>query len=240
MTRALRAPFLIINTKAYLYGDALLQLATDADELSAEYGVDVLFTVQHADIRLITEGTERVVVCAQHMDPIRPGAGTGFILPESLKAAGADAVLLNHAAHPVTLADLDADLARAREVGLRSVVCADSISQCRAVAAMSPDVMICEPTTAIGTGSTSTDDYVRESTAAVRAVDPRIMVLQGAGISSGADVSRVLAMGADASGATTGIINSPDPRATVAEMLGAVRVEKDRRTGSGDSYFQLS
>lgn len=29
-------------------------------------------------------------------------------------------------------------------------------------------------------------------------------------------------------------------RATVAEILGTVRAEKDRRMGEGDSYFQLS
>lgn len=231
MTRALRAPFLIINTKAYLYDDALLHLATDADELSSEYGVDILFTVPHADIRLIAESTRHIVVCAQHMDPIRPGAGTGFILPESLSAAGADAVLLNHAAHPISLADLDADLVRAREVGLMTVVCADSIAQCRAIAAMGPDIMICEPSASIGTGSTSTDDYVRESTAAVKGIDPAILVLQGAGISSGADIARVLSMGADASGATTGIINAPDRRATISDMLTALRAEKHRRAG---------
>lgn len=240
MTRPLRAPFLIINTKAYLYGDRLLALARDADELSGRHGVDVLFTVQHADIRLIAEATQHLVVCAQHMDPIEVGPGTGFILPESLKAAGADAVLLNHAAHPVPLAGLDADLARARQVGLTSVVCVDSPAQCRAIAELGPDVMICEPSSVIGTGATSTDDYVRESTAAVRAVDPHIMILQGAGISSGADVARVLGMGADASGATTGIINAPDPRTVVDDMLRAVRAEKQKRTGDADSYFQLS
>ncbi|WP_084648230.1 triose-phosphate isomerase [Acidipropionibacterium thoenii] len=229
MNRVIEAPFLIINPKAYLYGDQALELAQLADGLSQDFGVDIMFTVQHADIRLVSEQTERLIVTAQHMDPINPGRGMGHILPESLVAAGARAVVLNHAEHPLTLAELDAALMRAREVGLATVVCADSIAQCRVVAQLGPDVMICEPSSNIGTGSLTTDDYIRDSTAAVKEVNPAIMVLQGAGVSTGEDVARVLALGADASGGTSGIVCAPDWRSTISDMLTALRAEKDRR-----------
>ncbi len=232
MDRVIEAPFLIINPKAYLYGDELLRLARLADELSLEHGVDIMFTAQHADIRLIAGSTAHLVVTAQHMDPITVGRGMGHILPESLVSAGARAVVLNHAEHSLTLADLDASLVRAREVGLATVVCADSIAQCRVIAGLGPDVMICEPSSQIGKGTLTTDDYIRDSTAAVKSVDPSILVLQGAGVSTGEDVARVLALGADASGGTSGIVCAPDWRTTISGMLTALKAEKDRRNRS--------
>ena len=92
-----RVPFLIVNPKSYLYGEESLALAKAADLAASETGVQVLFTAPFADLRYIRENTEHVMVTAQHMDSLRPGRGMGHVLPESLKAAGAEAVFLNHA-----------------------------------------------------------------------------------------------------------------------------------------------
>ena len=224
-----QAPFLIINPKAYLFGDEMLRMAMLADELSATHGVDIMVTAQHTDLRLIAEKTNHIIVAAQHMDPITPGRGMGHVLPESLVAAGAKAVVLNHAEHPLTLADLDASITRAREVGLLTVVCADTLVQCRVVAEMGPDVMICEPTAQIGKGALTADDYIADSTLAVKEVNPSIMVLQGAGVSSGHDVARVLSLGADASGGPSGIVCAPDWRERITDMLIPLKAEKNRR-----------
>ncbi|GAA1725700.1 triose-phosphate isomerase [Brachybacterium phenoliresistens] len=220
---ALLGPLLIVNPKAYLYGPQLLDLAVLVDEVAASSKVTTIFTAQHADLRLVAERTRHVVVTAQHMDPLRPGRGMGHVLPESLAAAGARAVVLNHAEHPMSLSDLDVALERSREVGLASIVCADSDAQCHAVATLGPDVMICEPTAAIGTGAMDEGDYVRRTTAIVKAVDPSILVIQAAGVTSGADVVRVLADGADGSGGTSGILRHPDPRSLLLEMCEALR-----------------
>ena len=95
--RKIKTPFLSVNPKSYLFGDESLALAKAADRASAETGVDILFTCTYADIRLIKENTDHLIVTAQHMDPLQPGRGMGQVLPESLKAAGAEAVFLNHA-----------------------------------------------------------------------------------------------------------------------------------------------
>ena len=224
---ALAGPLLIVNPKAYLYGDEALQLARLADELAGSFGITTIFTAQHADLRLVAENTENLTVTAQHMDPIAPGRGMGHILPESLVAAGARAVVLNHAEPALTLADLDATIQRAREVGLSTIVCADTDAQCRAVAHLGPDVMICEPTAAIGKGVMEEGDYVPRTTAVVKEVDPSILVIQAAGVSRGDDVRRVLAQGADGSGGTSGIIKHPDHREILTEMYTAIRDHRD-------------
>ncbi|NLT30569.1 MAG: triose-phosphate isomerase [Propionibacterium sp.] len=218
-----RAPFLIVNPKAYLGGADTLRLAKLTDELAGEFDVDVIFTAQHVDLRAVVEATTHLTVTAQHMDPIVPGRGMEHILPESLVEAGVKAVVLNHAEHPLGLATLDATLERAREVGLMSIVCADSDAQCKAVADLGPDVMICEPTANIGTGEMDSGDYIERTTRIVKDVDPSILVIQAAGVSRGEDITRVLQQGADGSGGTSGIIKHPDWREILTDMFTAIK-----------------
>ncbi|AYW77460.1 triose-phosphate isomerase [Propionibacterium acidifaciens] len=226
-TQPVTGPFLIVNPKAHLGGSETLRLALLTDELAARFDIDVLFTAQHVDLRMVAGRTGRLCVTAQHMDPITPGRGMGRILPESLVEAGARAVVLNHAEHPLPLAVLDATMERARQVGLATVVCADTDAQCRAVAAMGPDVMICEPTASIGTGRMDAGDYVERTTRIVKDADPGILVIQAAGVTGAADIARVLDQGADGSGGTSGIVKHPDWRRVLTEMFTALAAHRD-------------
>ncbi|MDF1489323.1 triose-phosphate isomerase [Tessaracoccus caeni] len=226
--QVVRSPFLIVNPKAYLGSQDTLELARLTDELAAQFGIDVIFTAQHVDLRMVAENTQHLVVTAQHMDPIVKGRGMGHILPDSLREAGARAVVLNHAEHSLTLAVLDETIRRAREVGLATIVCADSDAQCKAIAGMGPDVMICEPTANIGTGQMDAGDYIERTTRIVKDVDPSILVIQAAGVSTGADVARVLSQGADGSGGTSGIVSHPDWRAILTEMFTAIADHKNK------------
>ena len=220
--RTLRAPFLIVNPKAYLYGAESLELAIDCEDLAANHDVDVVFTAQQADVRMIAQRCPSLFVAAQHMDPLVPGRGMGYILPEALVEAGARAVILNHAEHPVGLVELSDTIQRAREVGLLSIVCADTDQQVTAVAHQGPDVMICEPTANIGTGSMVSEEYVERTIALVRRVDPSILIIEAAGVSTADDVARVLRQGADGSGGTSVIVKAPDRPLMLDEMLTAV------------------
>lgn len=221
------APFLIVNPKAYLTGSDILELAAIADELAGEFAIDTLFTAQHVDLRAVARATSNLTITAQHMDPIEPGRGMGHILPEALYEAGVRAVVLNHAEHPLTLAQLDGAIVRAREVGMLSIVCADTDAQCAAVAMLGPDIMICEPTANIGTGVMDEGEYVERTSKLVKGLNPDILIIQAAGVSRGSDVTRVLRQGADGSGGTSGIVKADDWRAILAEMYAALKAFKD-------------
>lgn len=216
-------PFFEIGPKAYLVGDDVVDLAVAADAAARRYDLDLIFTTPFSLIARVAAATQRLVVCAPHMDPLYPGRGLANILPEELKASGAKAVMLNHAERPITYAILERTIRRAEEVGLMTVVCASSLNEIRAVALLRPDVIVAEPTELIGTGTTSDLGYMEASTSAVREIDPSILVLQAAGISSGADVYRVMAAGADATGSSSGIAAAPDRAAMAEEMLLAAR-----------------
>ena len=228
----LKAPFFEVGPKAYLYGERAVKLAKWLDHLSVKYDVDIIYTPQYTDIPACAAATERLFVFAQHMDPLPVGRGLGSVLPEAVKAAGAKGVMLNHAERPVSMDVLEKTIARADEVGLGTIVCADTVEDVKTIAKMGPNLIVAEPTELIGTGQTSDMGYVLATIEAVRAIDPRIMVLQGAGISDGTDVYKVIRAGAMATGSTSGIIKNPDPEAMAEEMISAVRRAWNERYGA--------
>ena len=67
------------------------------------------------------------------------------------------------------------------------------------------------------------------SIAAVKSVDPEVLVLQGAGIHNAQDVYDVILAGADATGSSSGIAKAADPCGMARDMIKAVRQAWDRR-----------
>ena len=215
----IKPPFFEIGPKAFLYGEEMLKLAKVIDKTALKYDLDVIVTPQYTDIRLLSENTERILVFAQHMDYLTPGRGLGSVLPEAVKAAGAKGVMLNHAEKPISMEAIEKTIRRAEEVGLATIVCADTVEDVKNIARLAPDMIVAEPTELIGTGTTSDSNYVLETIKTVNEINPDIMVLQGAGISNGKDVYDTIKLGAQATGTTSGIMKSDRPYEMVEEML---------------------
>ncbi len=218
-------PFFEIGPKAYLYGQAALELARHADTVSRKYDVRIIFTPQSVDIRLVAEGTKNLLVFAQHMDVLPVGRGIGSVLPEAVKAAGAAGVLLNHVEKRLSMDELERTIRRADEVGLASMACADNLDDAVTIARMAPNIIIVESPDLIGGGKRATND--RETVARINdtiwGINPEIRVLHGAGISCGQDVYNIIAAGSQAAGSTTGILKASNPFAMLEEMIRAAR-----------------
>ncbi|MBQ9387684.1 MAG: triose-phosphate isomerase [Lachnospiraceae bacterium] len=229
----IKPPFFEIGPKSYLYGDDILELALAADKASKKYGVDIIFTTPVVDIRRVAQETERLHVFAPHMDPIYPGRGLADILPESLVAAGAEGVMLNHTEKPLSYEVLSETVKRAKEVGLTTIVCADSAREAASIARLKPDIIVAEPSELIGTGVSVGEEYVAAAMDAVHNVDSDILVLTAAGIAGGQDVFDVIAAGADATGSSSGVAKAEDRAAMVDEMISAVREAWDMRYPEG-------
>lgn len=227
----IKPPFFEIGPKALMYGEEMLKLAKVIDKTAMKYDLDVIVTPQYTDISLLANNTERILVFAQHMDYLPVGRGLGSVLPEAVKAAGAVGVMLNHAEKKLTMEEIKKTIARADEVGLATIVCADTVEELTEIAKMSPNLLVAEPTELIGTGTTSDSNYVLETIKQVREINPDIMVLQGAGISNGQDVYNTIKLGAQATGSTSGIFKATDPSAMVEEMLYNLRKAWDEIHG---------
>ena len=221
--KKVKLPFFEIGPKSYLYGDDILELAKAADAASAKYDVDIIFTTPVVDIRRVREATKNIHVFAPHMDAIVPGRGLADILPESLVAAGADGVMLNHCEKPLDFETLEKTIVRANEVGLTTIVCADSLAEASKIATLNPDIIVAEPSELIGTGVSVGKEYVEAATKSVKDVNPDILVLTAAGIAGGDDVYNTIIAGADATGSSSGVAKAKDRAAMVDEMISAVR-----------------
>lgn len=227
----IKPPFFEVGPKAIIWGDEMLKLAKVIDKIAIKYDVDIIVTPQYTDIKLLADNTERILVFAQHMDALVPGRGLGSVLPEAVKAAGAVGVMLNHAEKPLDMETLEKTIKRADEVGLATIVCADTVEDVKRIAHMSPNLIVAEPTELIGTGVASDMKYVRDTIEAVRKINPDIMVLQGAGISGPDDVANVIRAGAQATGCTSGVMKAADPEAAAEEMLWTLRKTWDEVNG---------
>ena len=214
--------FFIFNPKSYLYGKELEELAKVADEVAQRVDFDIYVTAPYADLYHINEVTQNVIVTAQHLDGIQPGRGMGAVLPHSLKEAGARAVFLNHAEHPLTLAQLVAAIKVAKEQGMVTIVCADSVEEAKAIATLGVDILLCEPTELIGTGQVSDQSYVLDTIKEIKSIDPDVLIMQAAGISSAIDVYNVISLGADGTGCTSGIVKADDPKQMLVDMVEAM------------------
>lgn len=229
MKRKIRTPYFEIGTKNYIYGDDVLKLAKAADAASEKYDIDVLFITPAVEIRRVVENTKRLIVIAPYMDTLRPGRGMADILPEALKAAGAEGVVVNHCEKPMSLPQIKATIDRAHELDMLVFACADTVSETKAMAELHPDIINPEPSELIGgTGNGVSDmSYVAEVIREIRKIDPDILIEQAAGITNGQQVYDFIMAGSEAAGAASGIINAEDPIAMVDEMVAAVRRAAD-------------
>ncbi len=225
-TQALRIPVFIVNFKSYVWGRKALEIAKVIEEVAQETGVYVCVVPQIVDIALIAKETS-VPVFAPHMDPLKPGRGTGRVLPEAIKEAGAVGALFNHVENRIPLKEISMAIVRAREVGLTSMVCASTPEEARAIAMLGPDVIVSEPPRLIGTLKSVGRDkaFVIQSIKMVKSINPKIIIVCGAGVSSGGDVAELVRLGVEGTGASRAIFEAKEPRSLLTEMIEALKSE---------------
>ena len=228
MKPTIRVPYFEVGTKNYVYGDQLLEYAIAADKAAEKYDIDVLFICSPIEIRRVREHTKNLIILAPYMDTLRPGRGMADILPEGLKAAGAQGVVINHCEKPMSLPQMKATIDRARELDFLVFACADTIDEAKAIAQFHPDIINPEPSQIIGGGNgVSPMAYVKDSIRVIKEIDPNIMVEQAAGITNGQQVYDFIMAGSEAAGAASGIMNAADPIAMIDEMIAATRRAAD-------------
>ena len=228
MKPTIRVPYFEVGTKNYVYGDTLLEYAIAADKAAEKYDIDVLFICSPIEIRRVRENTKHLIVLAPYMDTLRPGRGMADILPEGLKAAGAQGVVINHCEKPMSLPQMKATIDRARELDMLVFACADTLAEAKAIAQLHPDIINPEPSEIIGGGNgVSPMAYVKDSIRVIKEIYPDIMVEQAAGITNGQQVYDFIMAGSEAAGAASGIMNAADPIAMIDEMIAATRRAAD-------------
>jgi len=219
-------PILAVNFKAYYphsFGENAYRIAREAVRVWRETGVEVILAPPFTELRRvveITSGTE-VKVFAQHADPVEPGAVTGFLPIEGLKDTGVHGVILNHSEHRLRVSDINYLIKKARALGLKTLVCADTPETGAAVAVLGPDMVAVEPPELIGTGvsvSKAKPEVVTGSVDMIRRVNKDVVILTGAGITTGEDAYMAVKLGTIGVLVASGIVKAKDPYQVMREM----------------------
>lgn len=207
---------IIINTKAYRKGvgkevEKLVENcieATDPEKL--------IFSVQPEDL-LRLEDSE-VEVFAQHIDGVEPGSHTGSILGEGVKDAGATGTLINHSENRLEKEEIKASVDKAKELGLTTVVCAQSPEECAELSEFEPDYIAFEPPELIGGDISVAEAEPEIIEEAVEAAAP-VTALTGAGIKTSEDVSKSIELGCEGVLVASGVVKAENPGEAARELV---------------------
>jgi triosephosphate isomerase len=219
-------PLIIVNLKAYAegMGEGAGIIAAAAEEIGEESGVTIGVAPAYTDLHPIAMHYA-VPVYAQHIDGVAPGAYTGHVTAEQVRAAGAFGTLINHSERRLTLAAIEASCAAARKSDLQTVICTNNAATTAAAAALSPDYVAIEPPELIGSGisvSKADPGIIERSVLAVKNVNPGVRVLTGAGISTGECVRIALELGTDGVLLASGVVKAKDPAVVLRDLVSLI------------------
>lgn len=229
MARA-ELPLILINFKAYgeAYGRRAVELAKVVEKVSMEFGVCIGVAPQLVDLFKVASEVD-IPVFAQHVDPIEAGAWTGHVLAEAVAEAGALGTLINHSERRLLLSDIEGAVACCKRAGLLSIVCTNNPRVSAGAAALEPWAIAVEPPELIGHGvavSKAKPEVVTGTVGLVRRVSKDVVLLCGAGIVDGSDVSAALRLGTQGVLLASGVVKAKDREAVLRDMAKAVILAK--------------
>jgi triosephosphate isomerase len=217
------SPLILVNLKTYKEGTGSRahMIAQAAELVSRESGVTIGLAPTYIDLHPVAHHFA-LPVYAQHVDGVEPGAHTGSITADAIRAAGAAGSLVNHSERRLTLADIDASVRALQAQNLAAVVCTNNEAASAAAAALAPEYVAIEPPELIGSGvsvSKANPEIIKRSVGAVRAVNTRVGVLTGAGIQSGECVKIAVDLGTDGVLLASSVVKAKDPGAVLRDLV---------------------
>lgn len=213
---------IITNFKTYQSATAenAIQLAKVHQEVAADLGVDIRIAVQAVDLSKVIDAVH-IPVMAQHIDPVGFGSYTGHILPEAIKSVGAEGTLLNHSEHRLDKEILKRSIERAKEVGLTTIVCAETPEEGAQFLEFDPDYIAVEPPELIGGDISVSSAQPEIIENAAKLIGPE-KLLVGAGVKNGEDVKIAIKLGAKGVLLASGVTKAEDPKAVLMDLAGGL------------------
>lgn len=211
---------IVLNLKAYseVIKNPLYFVDTVKDVVG-ECGARIAVAVPAPYLK---ESAERYSdVYAQHMDHHEPGAHTGSITAEMLSSLRARGTLINHSEKRVSADAVRKAVEMAHQLNLETVVCAETPAEGEAFSEFSPTFIAIEPPELIGSGrsvSTAKPEVVVESVKRIKAKNPAVRVLCGAGVNSKEDVQKALVLGAEGVLLASAFVKARNPKEFLLDL----------------------
>jgi triosephosphate isomerase len=222
MAMSIRTPVIVLNVKAYAEsaGEKGENLLKACEEAAEETGASIVICPQQVQLALLAKDAD-IPVFAQSVDAVEPGSQTGWVTLQGIKAVGAAGTLVNHSEHRLKMADIEWIVSKAKEMDLATCVCTNNVPVSMAAAAMGPDFVAVEPPELIGTGipvSKADPEIVKNSVDEVKRVNDSVIVLCGAGITTGEDVKAAIELGSEGVLLASGVVKADDPKAALIDL----------------------
>lgn len=214
---------IIVNFKTYrtATGQQAVELAQACEKVSKETGIPIIAVVQNIDLFHVSSEVS-IPVYSEHMDPVKYGAHTGKVLPESILCNGGEGVVINHSEDPTDFNTIKEDVARAKEIGLKTIICAPTAEDCKKYAPLSPDFIAVEPPELIGgdvSVSKAQPKLISDTVWLVHEQKSDLPVLCGAGIKDHEDVRIAQELGCEGILIASGITKAEDPEAALKDLI---------------------
>lgn len=222
----------IINYKNYeeIAGNNAARLASVASSVAKKYKIKIAISPPHQLLSAVANYQGPVL--AQHVDNVKAGSTTGFVVPELLKKSKISGSLVNHSEHRIPAKDIAELVERLRKLKMISVVCVKDVSEAAKYAKLNPSFIAIEPPELIGTGravSTERPELITKAVQAVRLAKNKTKLLCGAGIVTGQDVRKAIELGSKGILVASGVVKAKDWNRIVEEFAKAMLKTRSNR-----------
>ncbi|HEX9339814.1 MAG TPA: triose-phosphate isomerase [Thermoplasmata archaeon] len=223
----MRLPAIVLNFKTYpeILGKRGWDLAKRFAAVADDTGASIVLCPPATDLAHVAK-LVHIPVFGQHVDATEAGQATGWIPPEALLEAGAAGTLINHSERKVAWEEMAKSVPRCQKIGLEVVACADDLAEAETLAKLSPEYIAIEPPELIGgdvSVTTAKPEVIATAVERIHAVNPRVVVLCGAGVRSRKDVAKALDLGTSGVLLSSGIVKAKDPEKALRDLVKGLR-----------------
>lgn len=215
-------PLIVVNFKTYATasGPTAVTLA-QAMERHSQGPARMVAVVSAFDLAMVRQSAPSLEVWTQHLDPVGQGGFTGWLEPKTAIHHGAQGTIINHAEHKVEMEHVN-QLMEHLPDEFPICGCAADLDEAKSLAVMGPTFIAVEPPELIGgdTSVTTADpSIVSDTVAVVKATNPSVRVLCGAGVKNGLDVAKAIELGAEGVLLASGVTKSNDVEAVLTDLV---------------------
>jgi len=213
---------LIVNFKNYpeILGEGSVRLAQAVERVSDKARIEAIVAPPMPMLALVASNT-KVQAYSQTVGSKTGDKTTGEILPEAVKAAGANGTILNHSESRRSPQELKTLVPRLASMGMGVCLCSQTAVEAARLASLEPKYLAIEPPELIGSGvavSKARPELVQRTVTGVRRAGYKGQILCGAGIVSGEDVAKAVELGVDGVLVASSVVKAHDWESKVSEL----------------------
>lgn len=220
--QSMTKPLIVVNFKTYASASgATAETLAVAMEAHSNGPARMVAVVSAFDLEAVRRAAPSLEVWSQHLDPVGQGGFTGWLEPKTAMHRGAQGTIINHAEHKVEMDHVKRLLPQLPD-DFPVCGCAADLEEAKSLAEMGPTFIAVEPPELIGgdvSVTTADPSIVSDTVDVVKATNPDVRVLCGAGVKNGQDVATAIKLGAEGVLLASGVTKASDVASVLNDLV---------------------